>query len=142
MTTLISLVLFFIFLFLSGIHFYWAFGGKWGSQSVFPTLTAEEQQKLPGIVPTLIVAIGLLAISIFIISKAGMILLPFPNWITSYGLYLLSAVFFIRAIGEFKYVGFFKKIKETPFGINDTKYYSPLCLFIGGCLLLLQLLIK
>ncbi|WP_222439555.1 DUF3995 domain-containing protein [Spirosoma utsteinense] len=30
-----------------------------------------------------------------------------------------------------RYVGFFKKIKHTPFGKNDTRYYSPLCLLIG-----------
>jgi hypothetical protein len=37
MTTIIAIILFLIFLFISSIHFYWAFGGNWGSDAVLPT---------------------------------------------------------------------------------------------------------
>jgi len=37
----------------------------------------------------------------------------------------------LRAIGEFKYLGFFKKIKNTEFAIADSKLFSPLSLAIG-----------
>ncbi|MBK8392002.1 MAG: DUF3995 domain-containing protein [Saprospiraceae bacterium] len=37
MPTVISIILFLIVLFISSIHFYWAFGGKWGSDVVLPT---------------------------------------------------------------------------------------------------------
>ena len=36
MTTLISIILFLIFLFLSVIHIYWGFGGKWGKDAAIP----------------------------------------------------------------------------------------------------------
>jgi len=43
----------------------------------------------------------------------------------------LFSIFLLRAIGDFNYVGFFKKIKDTNFGKMDSKYYSPLCLVIA-----------
>jgi hypothetical protein len=48
----------------------------------------------------------------------------------------------LRAIGDFNYVGFFKKIKHTKFGKNDTKYFSPLCLTIGVLTIILELINK
>jgi hypothetical protein len=49
-------------------------------------------------------------------------------------------LFILRAIGDFKYLGFFKKIKNTKFGQNDTKYFAPLCLIIGILTLLVAVL--
>jgi hypothetical protein len=51
-------------------------------------------------------------------------------------LLVLVAVFAIRALGDFKYVGFFKKVKNTDFAINDTKYFTPLCAFVAVSLLI------
>lgn len=130
MVTVISVVLFSTFAFLSLMHFYWSFGGRWGSQAVFPTKDDSIKPQMPGIIPTLVVAFGLLIIAIFILQKGGYFKLPIPSFLDQYGLWALAVVFMIRAIGEFNYVGFFKKIKHNKFGINDTKYYSPLCLTI------------
>lgn len=63
-----------------------------------------------------------------------------PTWIQDYGLYVVASIFLIRAIGDFNYVGFFKKVKATEFAINDTKYFSPLCLFLGVVGLLIEIL--
>jgi hypothetical protein len=35
-------------------------------------------------------------------------------------------------MGEFNYVGFFKKVKDTEFAKWDTKLFSPLCLLISS----------
>ncbi|WP_299250064.1 DUF3995 domain-containing protein [uncultured Cytophaga sp.] len=139
MIPLISILLFVIFLFLSSIHFYWAIGGRWGSEAVYPTMDDGIKPKMPGVVPTLIVAVGLLFMGLFILLKAGFIAVSIPLWISSYGLWILAAIFTIRAIGDFKYAGFFKKIKHTTFGQQDTKYYSPLCLLIVVLILILEL---
>jgi hypothetical protein len=63
----------------------------------------------------------------------------FPG-INKYGLWILMTLFILRAIGDFKYMGFFKKIKNTKFGQNDTKYFAPLCLIIGILTLLVAVL--
>nr|WP_295921758.1 DUF3995 domain-containing protein [uncultured Dyadobacter sp.] len=127
----ISLVLFLIFLFLSGLHFYWGVGGRWGSKGVFPTQDNMIKANMPGIVPCFIVAIGLLGIGIFVLSKGGLLHLPLPVWLDHYGLWVIAAIFIVRAIGDFNYVGFFRKVKHTRFGKNDQKYYTPLCLAMG-----------
>lgn len=86
---------------------------------------------MPGLLPTFIVAFGLLGFGLFILVKSGLINFNFPMWLDNYGLWIIASVFILRAIGEFNYVGFFKKIKHKKFGQNDTKFYSPLCLTIG-----------
>lgn len=139
MTILISIIVFSVFIFLSGIHFYWALGGRWGSQSVFPTKDEHTKPQMPGAIPTFIVAFGLFAMGLFILLKAGFIPLSIPSWLNSYGLWILGGIFIVRAIGDFNYVGFFKKIKTTGFGKNDTKYYSPLCLLLGILIIILEL---
>ncbi|GAA3769422.1 DUF3995 domain-containing protein [Flavobacterium ginsengiterrae] len=131
MAKIIAVVLFSIFLFLSLVHFYWAFGGKWGTEGVYPTPDSQTPPKNPGIISTLIVAIVLFTFALFYLIKVSIILFELPFWIQKYGLWILTSIFAVRAIGDFKYLGFFKKIKNTKFGQNDTKYFAPLCLVIS-----------
>lgn len=140
MTTVIAIILFLIFLFISSIHFYWAFGGKWGSDAVLPTKDDNNTNVLnPSILPTLIVAFGLFGFGLFILVTSGLITFSTPQWLSKYGLWIIAGIFTLRAIGDFNYVGFFKKIKQTKFGKNDTKYFSPLCLTIGILTIILEL---
>lgn len=138
MAFIIALLLFLIFLFLSSIHFYWAFGGKWGSGAVIPTKDDSQTAMNPGIIATLIVAFGLLGFGILPLIISGAIPFQLPNWLEKSALWIIAGIFLIRAIGDFNYVGFFKKRKNTAFGKNDTRYYSPLCLVIGLLALALQ----
>ncbi len=131
MTPIIAIILFLIFLFLSSIHFYWGLGGRWGSGAVIPTKDDHVKVMMPGVMPTLIVAFGLLGFGFFILAQAGIISVNLPQWLNRYGLWFIAGLFILRAIGDFNYVGFFKKIKQTKFGKNDSAYYSPLCLLIG-----------
>ncbi len=39
----------------------------------------------------------------------------------------LALIFAVRAIGDFRYVGFFKHIRGSRFARMDTLCYSPLC---------------
>ncbi len=141
MTIIIAIILFLIFLFISSIHIYWAFGGNWGSDAVLPTKDDNNTKVLnPSILPTLIVAFGLLGFGLHILIISGLIAFDIPQWLSNYGLWIIASIFTLRAIGDFKYVGFFKKIKLTKFGENDTKYFSPLCLTIGILTLILELM--
>jgi hypothetical protein len=38
----------------------------------------------------------------------------------------------LRAVGEFRYVGLFKRVRGTKFAVLDTFVYSPLCLLLGA----------
>lgn len=85
-----------------------------------------------------LIAFGLLAFGLFILIKIQLFQLYLPNLVRHWGLPLIGAIFILRAVGEFKYIGFFKKMKNSQFARLDTKYYSPLCLFIGVMALVLQ----
>ncbi|SKC10550.1 Protein of unknown function [Sphingobacterium nematocida] len=139
MTTIIALILTIVFFTLSGIHIYWSFGGKWANNSVVPSNDDDIKVIMPGFIPTFTVAIGLLIFGgIVLLNIIELANQPSVLYvIRKYGLWFIIGIFTLRAIGDFKYMGFFKKVKQTKFGKNDTKYYSPLCLTIGILALLL-----
>ena len=136
---ILSLILFLVFAILSGFHFYWLFGGNYGVRKVIPTkgVDASNSQAIPPFA-TLIVALGLLSFGVMYLFKAELITLSIPTWILQYGAWFVPSIFILRAIGEFNYVGFFKKIKDTEFAQADSKLFSPLCLGIGVIGLLIQ----
>lgn len=138
MSTLIAIALSLIFIALSGIHFYWAFGGKWGGAAAIPTKENNEPVMKPRTFETLIVALGLLGFGLFVLIKSGFIQFRIPEWFMDYGMWIITAIFFLRAIGEFRYVGFFKRIKGTHFAEMDTKLFSPLCLVIALLAVLIE----
>ena len=137
---IIGTVLFQVFMFLSWIHFYWALGGTWASRVVFPTKDDTIPAKFPGKLPTILVAVVLMFLAAFYLITSGVIKVNLPTCISTYGLLSIVIIFLLRAIGDFNYVGVFKKIKDTKFGKNDTKIYSPLSLAI--CILTIILMLK
>jgi hypothetical protein len=120
-----------ILLAISGLHFFWAFGGRWGVDASIPTNAEGKTMLSPDIFATLVVAFGLLAMALLHLGKIQTLSFSIPAWINIYGLKIIAFVFLLRAIGDFRYVGFFKKLKETKFAILDTKFYSPLCLLLS-----------
>ena len=136
----IGLVLILIFVFLSVVHLYWAFGGKNWKTATIPTNSNNKPLIKPGAFDCLAVAAGLLCFGFFIAARSGIIVAILPAWLSRWGLWVISAIFLLRAIGDFKYLGFFKTVKNTQFGKMDTIFYSPLCLLIGvlGAVLVLM----
>jgi hypothetical protein len=131
-------IAFLILIFLSVIHFYWAVGGKWGFNSVLPTKNDGSLMMKPKWIDSITVGIGLAFIAMLYAIKIELVFVALPNWLSQYGMYIIASIFLIRAIGDFKYVGFFKSIKNTLFANNDNKYFSPLCLFLGVIAFLLE----
>jgi hypothetical protein len=85
----------------------------------------------PGVMATFMVATGLLLLAFVTIGNLG----AWDNFLKRpyfrYGALFISALFFVRAIGDFKFVGFFKTVTGTRFAVNDSQLFSPLCAFIG-----------
>jgi hypothetical protein len=131
MKILTGSILSFIFLSLSGLHIYWGFGFKMGHAATIPTKTDGKPVINPAKIDCFIVAAGLLVFSVFVLIRAGLVLITLPGLLFNYGMWAITALFLLRAIGDFNYIGFFKKIKKTRFAQMDTMYYSPLCLVIG-----------
>ena len=139
-TTVFSITLFLIFTALGAFHFYWLFGGKWGLEKVIPT--KNNQMNTPSIpkFATLIVAVVLLLFGLAYLVKSRLLNFEIPNWIIYYGYWIIPSIFMLRAIGDFKYVGIFKKIKDTEFAKADSKWFVPLCLTIGLFGVLIQII--
>lgn len=123
------------FLSIGLLHVYWVFGGKWALQGAMPEAMSNhvmaDSKNASFKLGTMIVAIGLLAMSYLFLIKSGLLTSPVPSAYLDYGNYAVIIIFTLRAIGDFKYCGFFKRIKEGEFAKNDSKIYSPLCLAIS-----------
>ncbi|VAW27702.1 hypothetical protein MNBD_BACTEROID06-1065 [hydrothermal vent metagenome] len=140
--TILSLILFLIFSALGGFHFYWLFGGIWGLEKVIPSKNNKASTLTIPKFATLLVGLGLTLFGLIYLVKPGLINIQIPNWATNYGFWVIPSIFIIRAIGDFNYVGFFKKIKNTEFAKADSKIFSPLCLIIGIIGIVIQLIGK
>jgi hypothetical protein len=121
LVVVIKIVNVLIFSFLSGVHIYWAFGGKWGIEGVLPTKDGVKQLN-PASVGTIVVATGL-ALFAFI---SGADLARY-KW----GYLIISILFGLRTIGDFRYVGLFKIVKNSVFARKDTAIFIPLCIYLS-----------
>ncbi|MFZ3588910.1 DUF3995 domain-containing protein [Bacillus sp. DJP31] len=124
---------------ISFIHFYWVFGGRWGFTASVPEKAGGGALFTPRIIETFIVAIGLLIVGFMLLVQFNAIPFYKPNIITKSFCIIFTIIFFLRAVGDFKYLGFFKRIKHSTFAKYDTRYYCPLCLYLGISFLLVWL---
>jgi hypothetical protein len=137
---ILAFILFLIFTVLGVFHFYWLFGGLWGLKQAIPTKDATANTLSIPKIATLIVGLVLVSFGLIYFLKTGFTTIHIPDWLTTYGYWFIPAIFILRAIGEFNYVGFFKKIKNTEFAKADSKIFSPLCLGIGIMGIFIQLM--
>jgi hypothetical protein len=105
---------------LGAIHLYWAAGGKFGKSATLPTANGKTLLH-PTPLITIVVAIGLFAMAALVYLRLG--------------LWLIAGVFLLRAIGDFRYIGFFKRVRDSRFARLDTLFYSPLCLLLAGLIM-------
>jgi hypothetical protein len=136
---ILSIVMSVVLLGLGIIHFNWVIGGTYGFDKSLPTKANGEKVLNPKRIDCAIVAVGLTAFGLFYFFQSGVIEFEGATWIFKYGGWIIPAMFLLRAIGEFKYVGFFKSIKATEFARLDSKLFSPLCLIVGIIGLTIQL---
>lgn len=140
MNLVLSIILIITFIILSIIHFYWAFGGKMGIDKALPTDEKGKKVLNPKMLETLIVGLGLFLFAAYYFLKLDFLLDNLHPLIDHYAGWLISSIFILRAIGDFNYIGFFRKVKRTEFAILDKKYYSPLSFTMGFIGIILELL--
>ncbi len=113
---------------LSAVHLYWAFGGRRGQDAVVPTVDGRPRFS-PSRTATVVVA-TLLALSAVLV--AGGVARWSPRFAFRVGSAGVGLVLVARAVGEGRYVGFFKRELGTEFARRDSWLYSPLCLVLGS----------
>ncbi|QWG50808.1 DUF3995 domain-containing protein [Bacillus mycoides] len=130
--TYISVCILFL---VSFLHVYWAFRGKWATNSVIPT-KAGEKAFTPGTGMTLFIALLLSMAAMILLQQANIVHSALPNVFVQMGSWVCMVVFFIRVIGDFHCFGIFKRKKDTQFARMDTVLYVPLCAFLSLSFLL------
>jgi hypothetical protein len=124
-----------VLLVLSGLHLYWAAGGRTPSVAAIPEVGGRPAF-VPGRVATLLVAAALACAAAVVLVRAGVWSAPpFLAMLARWGAWVLVAVFLARALGDFRLVGFTKRVRGTAFARWDTALYSPLCAAIGLAIL-------
>ena len=121
----------FVLAFLSGLHVYWAVGGRWGWGAAIPQVDGRPAFT-PSRLATLLVALGLAAAAVLPLVRAGALPFRVTPRLSQLSSVLLAFIFFIRAVGDFRLVGFFKRVRGTPFAVWDTLLFSPLCLLLAA----------
>lgn len=126
-----------IFIILSLLHIYWASGGLWGKDQAVPTGKSGQKLFVPSVLSTLIVAVGLLIFALCNLSIKFSAVLPLNPLLLKYGFLMIGAIFLLRAIGDFNYVGLMKKHRNSDFARQDSLFYTPLCLMLFATHLLI-----
>ncbi|UII32378.1 DUF3995 domain-containing protein [Fulvivirga ulvae] len=131
MISILSAINISILTLLGFLHIYWAFGGSWAAEKALPESPEGKPLFAPGIFACIVVAAGLLIFASVFIFHSFISITILPEWFMANSLWFIGTIFILRAIGDFRYVGFMKKIRHSTFASLDTKYYSPLCLYLG-----------
>lgn len=130
MTSLTALLVAATLALIALVHVYWALGGRTAWVAALPEVDGR-----PAFTPrrpmTLLVAVALLVAALLVAVTGGWLRAPLPR-VAARGLTgLLALVFVARAIGDFRLVGFFKRVRGTRFATLDSTLYAPLCLVLG-----------
>lgn len=131
MKTIVARTLTIILFLLAMIHFYWALGGQWGFKNALPTNEQGIQILNPKTIDSIMIGTVMLLFGLFYLFSLRLLKIKILILIQNVGFWVIPMIFVARAIGDFKYVGFFKQIKGTVFANLDTMFYSPLCLIIS-----------
>jgi hypothetical protein len=119
---------------LGALHAYWAFGGRFGRGMVIPERNGVPLLR-PGPWTTLFVGILLWAGSACLLARLGLLRGSLPSSIVAASVWFMALVFLLRSVGDFRYVGFSKRVVQSRFAYWDTRLYSPLCLLLAvSCL--------
>ncbi len=109
---------------------YWALGGDAGKSAAIPERNGVPVMQ-PGSLASLCAAIALLIAAAIVAMEAGLL---FPGKVqpcASILSGLLACVFLARAVGDFRYVRFFKKSVGSKFAYLDTWVFWPLCVLLA-----------
>jgi hypothetical protein len=86
---------------------------------------------VPSTRATAAVGVVLLLFAGLVAATGGLVHLDISPRLLSWSSFALALGLLARAIGEFKYVGFFKRVRGSRFARLDTLLYSPLCLLLA-----------
>ncbi|MFN8515677.1 MAG: DUF3995 domain-containing protein [Chloroflexia bacterium] len=109
------------------LHLYWAFGRRSPGTAFIPEV-AGQPTFVPTTSATVVVAALLFIASTLLLGRVCGWGEPALGRVFTWGTCGVAVAFFLRAIGDFRLVGFFKRVRGTAFARWDSRLLSPLCL--------------
>jgi len=111
-------------------HFGMALRPTTAGSATVPSIAGKPLFR-PSVAATVAVGLVLLLFACLVAATAGLVKVGVPVRVLSWLCYALAAGLLARAVGEFRYVGFFKSVRDSRFAKLDTVLYSPLCLLLA-----------
>jgi hypothetical protein len=111
-------------------HFRMAFRPVAGGGDV-PSV-AGKTLFVPSTGATVAVGVVLLVFAALVAATGRLLEVGVPPRLLSWLSLALALGLLARAIGEFRYVGFFKRVRDSRFARLDTWLYAPLCLVLAA----------
>ena len=112
------------------IHYAWAATGRVPA-AVIPTRRDGSPLFEPKRIESAVVATVLLVAALLLLQRGGVGPMLVPKMLRVLGSGLVSVVMLMRGMGDFAYLGLFKRERSSLFGRMDTRYYTPLVLALG-----------
>lgn len=112
---------------LAALHGYWAAGGRRGIAAAAPTGPDGQPVFRPGPAGTLAVAVALAVAALLVLMQAQVVPFGSSSALTHGGAWAVGGAFALRAVGDFRYVGVLRRVKDTAFASRDRALYTPLC---------------
>jgi len=125
------------FVVLAILHIYWALGGNLDIRKMIPVVD-DKPIFTPGVLGTFVVAIALACFAAVALALgfSRAVSINYQPYLKFLG-FSVGVALVLRAIGEFKYVGFFKRVRGSDFATYDSWFYSPFCFLAGSVFLFL-----
>ena len=138
MNSVLTIAVCVIFLVLALWHFRMALAPATAKSAAVPGVQGKPLF-VPSRRATVAVGIVLVLFAVLVAVTGGLVPLALPRVVPVWLSCGLALGLLARAIGEFKYVGFFKRVRGSPFAKLDTLVYSPLCLLLSAGIALVAL---
>ncbi len=136
MKTILPVIVCAVFGILALWHFIMALNLSGASRRAMPSAAVPSVNGVPVFAPSAMATIGvgvvLLLFAALVAAMAGILSTGIPRVTLAWLSYGLALGLLARAVGEFKYVGFFKRVRGSAFATMDTFIYSPLCLVLSA----------
>jgi hypothetical protein len=117
---------------IAAVHVAWAFGWRWGLAVAIPSVDGAPAFAPPrGLTLAVAFALAVASVLAWSASRAS------AAWIAWLSLGA-AAVFALRAIGDLRYAGIFKREGGTPFAWWDDRLFTPLCVALSMCFALVS----
>ncbi len=115
----------------AALHIYWGAGGTWAVDKVtLPPVGKQEPVRLEG-VRSYAIAAGMILAALVVVIRTGLWNPGLPEAPFRIAIWLVAALFAMRALGDRQSKDFIKKEWSTSFAKVDTLIISPLCLAVA-----------